>query len=186
MSRNRSLVILLAVSLLSVLAPRADATVWTGVCTMSLSFSFDTPIKSTASLTGPNYDVFAGDARDLNPLASGMQGCAVDTSALSPFRSTSASGAGHSILWTCDQTTASGSWEQTWDPDPPSVTGAHTITGTWGQWTMVVNSPSLNFTGVMDLTLDPSFATTLAQCELGGIYNLRMIGVMHFQDPVVD
>ena len=186
MSRRRTLVALLAVSLLSALAPRADATIWTGSCALSLTFTFDQPVRAANwGVRSPSYTVEANDARDLDPLSAGTQGCTINASPLDPFRATAAAGNGTATVWTCESTFGSGSWDQSFDPDPASTSGGHVITGTWGDWTMEVNSFALDFAGVINLTIDPSEAAKLATCETSGISSIRMVGTMHFQDPSV-
>jgi hypothetical protein len=175
----------LASCLLLLVAPVARGSVFTGTCVLNLTFNFDSPIKAAALSQGRNvsYSISASPAADLNPLDGGSQPCVVDTNALNPFRPTDASGSGQAIAWTCEAAAGTGSWDQSWTPDPVSVSGAHAITGTWGNWHMVVNNASLSFTGSMDLTVAASDATKLSQCAGAGISSLRMTGVMHFQDP---
>lgn len=182
---KRMALILLAVSTIALGAPApANATVFTGSCALNLTFSFHTRVRPASSLqTAVGYDVTATSARDLDPLAAGSQPCVVDTDALNPFRTTDAAGSGNSLAWTCEFASGTGSWNQSWTPDPAPLFGSHTISGPWGDWTLIVNSPSLNFAGVAHLTVDPADATSLAQCETGGISSLRMTGVMYFQDP---
>ena len=186
MSRKRWLIVLSAVAVLSSLAPNADATVWTGTCALSLTFTFNQPVRSaSAGVRSPSYSIQANDARDLDPLSAGTQGCTINASPLDPFRATGAGGEGNSVVWTCESAAGTGSWEQSWDPDPASTSGTHAITGTWGNWVMEVNSFALNFAGVINLSLDPSEATKLSACETTGISSIRMVGIMQFQDPAV-
>lgn len=188
MSTRKTLVIVLCVLLLAALAPAARAGVFTGTCALNVTFNFDTPVRSitsTQARMATSYNVNAGDAADLNPLKAGSQGCAINASPLDPFRGTSASGGGSAISWTCEAVAASGSWDQQFHPDPDPVSGSHTIAGTWGNWVMFVNNPSLSFTATINLTVAPADAGKLAQCETNGITSLRMTGVMHLQDPEV-
>ena len=173
----------LIVSLMLVGAPRADAAIWTGSCALDVTFVFDRTVRATTTAVG--YSIFTSPAADLDPLTSGAQPCVVDTSPLDPFRATSASGGGNAAAWNCESTVGLGSWDQSWEPDPPSVYGSHVIVGGGGHWTMEVNNPELNFTGVLELTLDASDATKPAQCATTGIGSLRMTGTMFFQDPAL-
>ena len=178
MRLRKAVLIGTTMALLAVGAPQANATIFTGACAMSLAFSFDSPV--TAVPHAVSYSVAGGTARMINQVT---KGCVVDTSALSPLRSTSASGDGFATAWSCEAVAGLGTWQQSWDPDPAPMSGTHVITGTWGHWTMAVTSSSLNFTGEMELTVDPLDAGKLTQCTSNGITALRMIGVMHFQDP---
>jgi hypothetical protein len=181
MPLKRALLLPLTVCLLATSAPAAHATIFTGVCVMSLTISFQPAL--TAQPRSIDYDLDGRSATDLDPLTSGTQGCAVDTGALSPFKSTSAFGTGHSILATCESFAGTGSWYQSWNPDPGAVDAAHSLSGTWGQWTLVTNTASLNYTGEMELVISPFAASKTAQCASGGVSSVDLIGVMHFQDP---
>jgi hypothetical protein len=168
----------MVVSLLAFGAPQAQANVFSGVCAVGLTFQFDRPV--TAVPAPVHYDIFAGAPRGVT-LANGP--CVSDVEPLSPFRNMSASGSGDAVTWSCEAVVGLGSWEQSFNPDPPPMFGSHTITGTWGDWTMVVRNAQLNYTGEIQLTLDPFDAAKSAQCAAGGISTLSMTGVMHFQDP---
>jgi hypothetical protein len=194
MSWRKALVITVASTLLGAIAPPASAGVFTGTCVLNFSFEFGTPVRSVTSLTaaGPSapealmtYDVTAYTGADLNPLKAGSQSCAMDVEPLDPFRETAAFGSGDALSWTCEEAAGTGSWHQDFYPDPDSVDGAHVLTGTWDNWVMVVNNPTLSFTGTINLTVAPADVGKLAQCETNGISSLRMIGVMHLQDPEV-
>ena len=168
----------------------ARAAIFTGTCVMNLDFEFSTPIRSATSFAAAerrstSYNIGGFGAADLNPLTDRFESCVVDNDPLNPFKVTSASGDGNAIAWYCEAAAGSGSWTQDWDPDPGAVVGSHTIAGTWGNWVMVVSDPTLNFTGTINLTVAPSDETKLRDCELNGISNLRMTGVMHFQDPPI-
>ena len=179
MSRIRkAVVVALTTSLMSVAVPAAHATIFTGACAVSVTFTFGSPVTTTPKPV--DYSVSVGNARTANLRTPG---CAVDTSPLSPLRTTDGGGVGSSPAFSCEAGAGLGSWEQSWTPDPPAMSGSHTVSGTWGNWQMVVVSPALNFTGEMDLTVDPADATKIANCAVTGITSLKMIGVMHFQDP---
>lgn len=144
-------------------------------------------IKAT-SLTAPSYSLTLEPAVDLNPLAAGQQACAITLDAFEPLRSTSGGGSGVSTLWTCEFALGSGSWNQSWTDSsgahsPPSVSGSHLLTGTWGSWTLVVNTPSLNFVGVAHLTTQAFENLKAPACAGAGVSSLTMIGQMVFQDP---
>jgi hypothetical protein len=175
---SRKLAAPLVILVVAFASPPAHATVFSGACAVSVNFSFNSPVTATPKSIG--YSVALGPARTVTQVT---RGCVTDVSPLSPFRSTSGSGSGHAVTWTCEAAVGLGTWEQSWDPDPPPMSGAHSIAGTWGDWTMVVNSSALNFVGEMELTVDPADAAKLAQCATSGISSLSMIGIMHFQDP---
>ena len=177
---RRAVLIATTLSMSSFGVPPANATVFTGVCAMSVAISFHSPVGAVPRSV--SYDIGGGPARTVNQVTDG---CVVDSDGASFLRSTSASGDGFAQEASCGALVGQGSWEQNWETDPPPMSGNHSITGTWGHWTMVVTSPSLNFTGEMELTVDPLDAAKLSQCTSNGISGIRMIGVMHFQDPVL-
>jgi hypothetical protein len=166
--------------------PSASASLWSGTCALDVTFSFSSPVRrlDPLALTRPSYSISVAPAVDLDPLTGGSQPCAVTLSGTNPFRETSVSASGTSTLWTCEATSAGGSWTQGWNGSPPSVNGSHLITGGSDAWTMVVhNGPPPTFAGSMELVIHPDDAGKLAQCELNGVSSLKMTGVMVFQDP---
>lgn len=175
----------LSMILLVVTGPQASAQVWTGACVLNVTFQFGSPVRLTG--TNPGYTISVTPAADLDPTWSGSQPCVTSLDALSPARATSVSASGSSTLWTCGSVLASGRWDQQWtdrsgNSSPPAVFGSHTIAGSWGDWVLEVRNPSLNFLGIMPLTVHPSSASKIAQCSTG-ISSLTMTGVMEFQDP---
>lgn len=158
-------------------APAAQGSIWTGTCPVRVDFTFNSRMGSAVWLGHPSYSFSVGNLLGLP--------CAVSLDAFQPFRSTNGGGSGSSVIWTCESTLGSGSWNQTWSPSLPPVFGSHVITGTWGAWTMVVTSPSLNFSGVIELTTSPFDAAKLALCETNGMWSLSMWGTMVFQDPEI-
>jgi hypothetical protein len=167
-------------SLLAFGAPQANATIFSGACAIGLTFQFSRPVTAIPSTV--SYDVSSSAPAGLT-LSNGS--CLTDTNPLQPFRPTSASGSGEAVSWSCEAVVGFGSWQQSFNPDPPPMEGVHSIHGTWGNWTMVVRNSALNYTGEMALTVDPFDAAKAAQCASGGISSLRMVGVMHFQDPTL-
>lgn len=155
----------------------AQASVWTGACPVQVDFSFGSKVRSAATLSRPSYSVSISNALGLP--------CAVSLEVSQPLRTTSGGGNGTSLVWTCESTYASGSWSQQWSPSLPPVSGSHVITGTWGDWTLIATSSSLNYAGVAALTVHPLQAAKLLQCETGGITSLSMLGTMVFQDPEI-
>lgn len=188
MPRRLGSISAIALAFLALFAPSAQASLWSGSCTVLVTIGFNSGIKAT-SLTAPGYSLTLEPAVDLNPLAAGQQACAITLDPLEPLRSTSGGGTGSSTLWTCEFALGTGSWNQSWTdssgaPSPPSVFGAsHLITGTWGAWTLVVNSPSLNFVGVAQLTTQAVENLKAPACAGAGVGSLTMIGEMVFQDP---
>lgn len=177
----RKIVPLIALIMLVGVPQPAHASLWSGACALDVRFVFSEPIQLSGS--NPSYTVTVTPAVDLDPGWSGSQPC-VTSLDIDPFRSTSVGASGTSSLWTCAAVLASGPWDQTWqkqsgDFNPPPVFGSHSITGAWGAWTVLVTSPSLNFTGVLELTLDT--ATPTPACI--GATSVRTTGVMVFQDP---
>jgi hypothetical protein len=193
MPYRKLLLAALVSALFATAAPSANATVFTGTCVLDLQFQFSDAIRSARNVIGvghtaqavTTYDITATSAADMDPTKAGSQACTMDVTPLDPSRETAAWGSGQALSWTCEATAGTGSWHQDFYPDPASVTGSHAIGGTWGNWVMFVNNQSLNFTGTINLTVAPSDAAKLAQCETTGITDLRMTGVMHLQDPEV-
>ncbi len=162
-----------------------DASLWSGTCTVSVTFSFDQPIR--LALTNPDYEVALGDFADIDPLKSGMQGCAITLDALEPSRATGGSGSGSSTEFSCSATVASGSWTQGFvdgsgAQSPPEFSGTHTLTGTWNNWVLTIRSDSLNVVGVAHLT-SPSASLSVDDCVLLGMNEITMVGQLVFQDP---
>jgi hypothetical protein len=184
---KKPLVLALVACFLVNISPPARASIFTGTCALRLEFSFDTPVQSLTApverAAAPSYQASIAGAADFNPLAPGVQACVVDNTPTSPFKGTSGFLSGTAIAWACEAAAGSGTWEQDWHPDPGAVFGAHTIAGTWGNWVVAVNNSNLSFTGTANLTVAPEDEAKLAECELGGISDLSMVGVMHFQDP---
>ena len=181
-----SLAVLLAslAVLLAPIAPRADATGFTGgTCVLTVTFSFGAnPVTTTLAnhsysfsfgngLNGASVKPCAAEGRDLNDLP----------------RSQSGSGNG-SGPWSCELVeNAQGPATQTWTDstgtlDPPVFDGTATISGTWGAWTMNLTS-GLSFQGVIQLTLNPAFSSETSNCESGGTSMIHMIGLEVFEDP---
>ena len=167
----------------AVTAAPAEAAAWNGSCALNVTFNFTSPVlRAGLTVTRPSYTISVTPAADLNPLTGVSEPCEVAPGGLSPFRETSVTAGGTSSLWTCEATDAGGTWNQSWNPSPPAVSGSHVITGGPGGWTMVLhNSPTLTFVGVMHLVVHPSDALKLAQCEVSGMSSLRMTGVLEFQ-----
>jgi hypothetical protein len=121
-------------------------------------------------------------ATDLNPLTGEWEACTVSLDAFEPLRTTSAWADGSSWLWTCEDTLAGGTWNQSWPSSPPAIRGSHLITGGPDGWTMTLhNWPTMDFVGTIQLTVHPSDPFSLERCELYGTNQLTMIGVMEFQ-----
>lgn len=177
----RKIVPLIALLMLVGVPQPAHAALWSGACALDVRFVFSEPIQPTGS--NPNYTVTVTPAVDLDTGWPGSQPC-LSSLDVDPFRSTSVVASGSSSLWTCGAVLASGPWDQGWQNQagaftPPAVFGSHSITGAWGAWTVLITSPSLNFTGVIELTLDTG--TPTPACI--GATSVRTTGVMVFQDP---
>lgn len=183
---RRTIVVMCAVAaLLASAVPPVNAGLYSGTCVLKVTFNFNSPVKTLN--TAPGYSVSVSPAADVDPTWSGQQPCAVSLDPLSPARETSVSASGSSSIWACGGVLASGSWDQQWTDEsgsasPSAVFGSHTITGTWGAWTLEVRNSSLSFVGVAELTVDPSDATKASRCP-SGFSSLTMTGVMAFQDP---
>jgi hypothetical protein len=170
--KTRVCAIALCAALVGAIATPANASVWTGACVISVTFNFTSPVEAVG--TSPDYTL------------SGSGGlCGVSLDVFNPTRTTLIDGGGSSRSWTCGSTVGEGTWDESWNPNPPAVFGNHLITGTWGDWTIVVSNSSLSFAGVAEMTVDPSDAGKLVQCARTGISSLKMIGVLTFQDPAV-
>lgn len=170
-------VLVLTIALFAATAPSAKAEIWTGSCPVQIDFSFGSRVRSATALSHPSYSFEFSNYLGLP--------CAVTLDVFQPLRSTSGSGSGSSATWTCESTLGTGWWNQDWTPGLPSVAGSHIITGTWGDWSMVVTNPSLSFSGVVQLTVNPTDAAKLVTCESTGIRRLSMVGTMVFQDPEI-
>lgn len=179
-----------ALALLTLLLPMAPAganALFTGACAVRVQINFKQDIRLTG--TSPDYDISLNGAVDLDGSATGTQACVLTFDLLEPLRRTSASGTGDSTTWSCTSAFSSGSWTQTFRKSdgslsPDSVSGTHTIAGTWDAWTLEVTTPGLNFVGVAELTLEGLQENQkLEQCLLVGVSSLTMVGTMVFQDP---
>lgn len=165
-----------AVVLMWSATPPAQASIFSGSCPIQVNFTFESRVSGLPTLSAPGYSVTISNY-------SGIP-CVVAPDLAQPLRLTSGGGNGSSSIWTCEATLGQGSWSQSWGSGFPAVTsGSHLISGTWGSWTMLVRSSSLNFIGLAELTINPSQASGLVQCEQSGISSLSMIGTMVFQDP---
>lgn len=169
-SRAVIVVMITALATFGLGAPSASASGLThGECVVNLTFDFDSPVRST--LTSPTYSL------------SGLGQCfTLLNTDLDP--TTSIVGSGGSVVWSCGATWAGGTWDQSWDPAPPSVAGNHFIAGTWGAWEIVVQGPGYLAVGEFTTRAgDPSEALKVAPCATGGIDKIKMTGVLSFQDP---
>lgn len=181
----RRLAVLVSISTFTLVvpAPGAQSLVWSGSCTLQLTFDFSSRIRSASSLvlTNPSYSISVSPV-DLDPLAGGTQGCLTSPTGL--LTTTNAWGGGSSLLWTCEGTLANGSWNQNWGSGPPHVAGSHLITGSGGSWTMEIHQlTGPTFVGTMELTVHPLSALSYANCPSAGVRSITMIGVLVFQDP---
>ncbi len=169
--RRSLLVAITSFTLVGSAAP-ADAAIWSGACAIDVTFNFNSPVRSVAAaLTRPSYSLTAsGD-------------CVITLDAGNPLKTTSVIGSGSADAWTCEAALGSGTWDQTFNPDPPDAFGSHRLDGAWGAWTLVVQNPALTFLGVVELTVHPTQPGAIAQCLTGGLTSLRTTGVMVFQDP---
>lgn len=179
--RIRILGPLLALVLVAGSAAPARADLWTGACTLRVTLYFHAPVRPP--LSGPNYDIEASAAADLDLTKPGAQACATTlTGTLSS--GTAGGGSGTAAAWSCGTTVASGSWQQSFDAEGPAgFFGTHTLTGTWGAWTLEVQSQSLNVVGVGEFTLQAAEALKTPSCVSGSISSVTMIGELVFQDP---
>jgi hypothetical protein len=172
-----------ALTLLLVAGPTAPARadLWTGSCALRVTLSFDTAVRPP--LGSPSYDIDAEPAADLDLTTGGIQPC-VRTLSSEAFGTTSASGNGDATAWSCGATFARGSWIQTFDAEGPQpFSGTHVLTGSWGNWVLQVQSPSLNVVGIGDFTLQAAEATKTPSCATGSLQSVTMVGVLVFQDP---
>jgi len=166
-------------------AAPARAAPWGGTCALDLTFTFATRVKSVSLsplvVTAPGYSIAVAPAADLDPQTGADEACAVELSALDPFRETAVTSAtGSSTVWTCEATEGEGTWTQSWDPSPPAAQGFHTIAGGGGAWTMTFTNAPATFAGAMKLTVHPDDAAKLAACPTTGILSLKTTGVMVF------
>lgn len=181
--RPKSIASTLAAAVLVVAAaPPARANLWTGVCTLRLTIQFRSPAQ--APLDNPTYDLDVAGLADLDPVRSGTQPCAATFSGTPPFTETSVDGTGSASVWSCAAVVGRGSWDQSFGPEGPAgFTGSHTLSGTWGAWTIEVLSPTLNVVGAGHFTLQAVEATKTPQCVAGSIDSLTLVGEVVFQDP---
>ena len=179
--RRKTLGAVLALLLVAGAASPARANLWTGTCALQVTISFDFPVRPPIAST--SYRIEAWGAADLDVTTSGLQPCAA-TLAERAFSGTSVVGEGSAIVWSCEETVALGSWDQSFDAEgPPNFVGTHVLTGPWGAWTLHVQTPSLNVLGAGELTLHPLDATKTLGCGVGSIQSVTMVGVLAFQDP---
>ena len=174
------------VALFAATVPQANAALWTGACAVNVRFNFATPIRGFG--TAPDYSITVSSAADVDPTKSGTQGCGVTMDPLEIGRGTSVSATGSSTEWSCAAAVASGAWNQQWfdssgSGSPPAMIGSHAVAGTWGDWELVLTDDNLAVIGVAALTINPTEAAKVAQCPLGGITSLGMVGTLVFQDP---
>ena len=180
-TRQKTLGAVLALLLVAGGASPARAGLWTGACTVQVAISFDFPVRPPIAST--SYTIDAWGAADLDVTTAGLQSCAV-TLGGSAFSGTSAHGDGSAVVWSCAETVALGSWDQSFDEEgPANFAGTHVLTGSWGAWTLHVQTPSLNVIGVGELTLHPSDATKTLGCGVGSVESVTMVGTLVFQDP---
>lgn len=179
--RPRLLVAILSILIVAGGSVPARAGLWTGACALRITFLFHEPVRPP--LSSPGYDFEAFGAADLDPLTTGIQPCALSLSG-SVFSGTAADGTGSASAWSCGTTLARGSWRQEFDAEGPlPFSGTHLLTGTWGDWTLQVQSSSLNVVGVGELTLQAADALKTPSCATGSLQTLTMVGVLVFQDP---
>ncbi|MDQ3952422.1 MAG: hypothetical protein M3279_05590 [Actinomycetota bacterium] len=179
--RIRILGPLLALGLVAGGAAPARAELWTGACALRVTLTFHAPVRPP--LSGPGYDLEASGAADLDLTKAGIQSCATTLTG-SISSGTSAGGSGRAAAWSCGTTVASGSWSQSFDAEGPGgFVGTHTLTGTWGAWTLEVQNPTLNVVGVGEFTLQAAEALKTTSCATGSLSSVTMIGELVFQDP---
>lgn len=179
--RPRLLGALLSLLLVAGGAAPARADLWSGACALRVTMSFRSPARPP--LSSPNYDISASGAADLDPTTGGIQPC-VHTLSGDVLGSTAASGSGNALAWSCGTTVARGSWSQGFGAEGPAAfSGSHVLTGTWGAWTLQINSPTLNVVAVGELTLQAAEATKTPSCAAGSLSDVTMVGVLVFQDP---
>ncbi|HEX2196814.1 MAG TPA: hypothetical protein VHJ76_07795 [Actinomycetota bacterium] len=180
-SRHRVVGPLLALVLIAGAAPPARAALWTGACALRVTLHFRSPVRPPIS--GPNYDIEATGAADVDLTKSGIQPCTT-TLTSSPTTGTGAGGSGSAIAWSCAATVATGSWFQTFDAEgPDGFIADHTLTGSWGAWTLHVQTPTPNVVGVGEFTLQAAEATKTPSCATGVLNSVTMVGTLVFQDP---
>jgi hypothetical protein len=159
----------------------ARADLWTGACALRVTLTFHSPVRPP--LSAPGYDIEASGAADLDLTTPGIQPCARTLSG-GAFGTTQAGGSGSAAAWSCGATVGRGSWDQSFDEEgPQGFSGSHVLTGTWGDWTLHVQTPSLNVVGVGNLALQAVEATKTPSCATGSLQSVTMVGVLVFQDP---
>lgn len=179
--RPRFLGVVLATLVVVSGATPARADLWTGSCVLRVMIDFRAPVRPP--LSGPNYDIYAGPGADLDLAQGGAQSC-VRTFSSQPVGSTFAEGFGTATAWSCGTTLARGSWTQVFDEEgPQEFSGTHVLTGTWGAWTLHVQSHDLRVLGVAELTLDPLEAGKTPTCATAALESLTLAGTIVFQDP---
>ncbi|MDQ4124389.1 MAG: hypothetical protein M3134_02155 [Actinomycetota bacterium] len=180
-TRPRLLGAVLATIVVVAGAAPARADLWTGSCALRVTIEFRAPVRPP--LSGPNYDLYALPGADLDLTQGGAQSC-VRTLSSQPVGSTSAEGSGTATAWSCGTTLARGSWTQAFDTEgPQEFSGTHVLTGTWGAWTLHIQSHDLHVIGVGELTLDPSDAAKTSSCATTALESVTLVGTIVFQDP---
>ncbi|HEX2295164.1 MAG TPA: hypothetical protein VHN37_07640 [Actinomycetota bacterium] len=180
-TRRTFLGVALALLLIAGAATPARAALWTGACALRATIDFHSPAR--APLSTPSYGLSVTGAADLDLMTAGVQPCAF-TLAGSAFGGTSAGGEGNAVVWSCAETVARGSWDQSFDDEGPAgFSGTHVLTGSWGAWTLHVQSSSLNAVGVGEMTLQAAEALETPSCAAGQLSSVTMVGVLVFQDP---
>ena len=165
-------------------ASPANGILFVGSCELFLTFHFESPV---GLLTAPDYEI---EVNGINPIGAGP--CQTTEEAFSLVRGTSVWAPGQSSIWSCGAVLSAGNWEQVWwdsngRPTPPEVQGRHRVVGTWDNWTIEAEGWNpVNFTSVIELRLDPSWAAQAnIDCAAGNLWTLRTIGVQVFQDVQV-
>lgn len=179
--RPRLLCTILATLVVVAGAAPARADLWTGACALRVTIDFRAPVRPP--LSGPNYDLYAVPGADLDLTQGGMQSCARTLSS-QPLGSTSAEGWGTATAWSCGTTLARGGWTQAFDEEgPQEFSGTHVLTGTWGAWTLHIQSHDLHVVGVGEFTLAPTDAGKTPTCATAALESVTLVGTIVFQDP---
>jgi hypothetical protein len=180
--RSKILSTALAAALVGGSVTPARANLWTGACALRVTVDFGAPVRPP--LASPTYDLDIAGLADLDLTTTGIQPCATTLTGTHPFTGTSVSGSGFAPVWSCAATIGSGSWSQSFDQEGPApFSGSHTLTGSWGAWTLEIASPTLNVVGVGEFTLQAVEAGKTPQCATGSIDSVTMVGEIVFQDP---
>lgn len=173
---------LVAVALVAGGVTPARANLWTVTCSLRITLAFRSPVRPP--LANPTYDLDVAGLADLDIGRVGTQPCASTLTGTQPLIGTGVWGSGFAPVWSCGLSLGSGSWNQSFDSEGPAgFSASHTITGSWGAWTVEVLSPSLNVVGVGEFTLQAVEALKTPQCASGVLDSVTMVGQMVFQDP---